>query len=369
VLSQAARSELACIPEWERFFQVCPSDPGWRVFGLVSLFVARSNPGRFTRAGLTFHAPEKTCTPNLWDRFAAVPGRTWHRDVGSGGIDCHGAPDAWGGPPQPVSNEAQCEAIWSWARSRRKPHRDGTVTRALTSEERRDAWDEIAVPLLELDISGLNLLLRTWGVATHAEFEQQAAASPEMSSLAFSKIRIAHANAAALSLLGAQTPPDLEAFAKIWPDLSGSSRDAQLAAIIDRLETFRAQVQFLRTDGSKMTVLYTSWSHLTGTNADQLSVSLVDISDQIALARVDAETATVGRAAVLTKLTDSLASEVIDSVSAILMNAQAGLRWLNRPVPAMEEVRSSLEAIAGMSQHFVDLLERLRTLSRRSTRD
>jgi C4-dicarboxylate-specific signal transduction histidine kinase len=59
-----------------------------------------------------------------------------------------------------------------------------------------------------------------------------------------------------------------------------------------------------------------------------------------------AELAHVNRVATMGQLTASIAHEVNQPIAATVSNAQAGLRWLNRQPPDLDEVRESLACIA-----------------------
>jgi C4-dicarboxylate-specific signal transduction histidine kinase len=59
-----------------------------------------------------------------------------------------------------------------------------------------------------------------------------------------------------------------------------------------------------------------------------------------------AELAHVNRVATMGQLTASIAHEVNQPIAATVSNAQAGLRWLNRQPPDLDEVREALACIA-----------------------
>lgn len=77
------------------------------------------------------------------------------------------------------------------------------------------------------------------------------------------------------------------------------------------------------------------------------------------------ELAHVGRLATLGELTASIAHEVNQPLAAIVTNGEAGLRWLNREVPNLPQVRTSLEYMIRNGQRASDVVRRLRALSRK----
>jgi C4-dicarboxylate-specific signal transduction histidine kinase len=53
-------------------------------------------------------------------------------------------------------------------------------------------------------------------------------------------------------------------------------------------------------------------------------------------------------------------------LSAVATNAEAGVRWLNREVPDLDEVRSAIERIKSEAHRASEVIRRIRTLSRKT---
>lgn len=85
-----------------------------------------------------------------------------------------------------------------------------------------------------------------------------------------------------------------------------------------------------------------------------------------ALAEARAELAHVSRIVTLGELTASIAHEVKQPLAAIVTDAQACLRWLDRPVPALEEARACAGRIAGQANRADHVVQRLRDLTRKA---
>ncbi|RBP38051.1 two component regulator with propeller domain [Roseimicrobium gellanilyticum] len=75
-----------------------------------------------------------------------------------------------------------------------------------------------------------------------------------------------------------------------------------------------------------------------------------------------AELAHASRVSLLGELSASLAHELKQPLTTILSNAQAALRFLNHPVPDVEEVRSSLNDIADADRRANEIIERMRAM-------
>jgi len=85
------------------------------------------------------------------------------------------------------------------------------------------------------------------------------------------------------------------------------------------------------------------------------------IAETHSLQRVN-ELARMNRFATAGELSASIAHEVRQPLSAILISGEAGLRWLKRGVPDLDEVRKALEAVIGESHHADDVLKSVRAM-------
>lgn len=95
-----------------------------------------------------------------------------------------------------------------------------------------------------------------------------------------------------------------------------------------------------------------------------------DISDQKraadALHRAHAELSHVARVSTLGELTASIAHEINQPLAAVVANGEASLRWMQRDIPDLEEVRSSVRRMISNGQRASDVVARLRALARKS---
>jgi signal transduction histidine kinase len=86
-----------------------------------------------------------------------------------------------------------------------------------------------------------------------------------------------------------------------------------------------------------------------------------------ALQEAQASLAHVTRVTALGELTASIAHEVNQPLAAIVTYGDAGLRWLDREVPQLDEVRSAVERMIDCATHAAGVIARLRALSRKAT--
>ncbi len=85
-----------------------------------------------------------------------------------------------------------------------------------------------------------------------------------------------------------------------------------------------------------------------------------------ALHKTQMELAHVARVTTLGELAASIAHEVNQPLTAIVINGEAGLRWLDREVPDLTEAREALGGIISSGRRASEIIHRLRALSRKT---
>ncbi|MFL1529110.1 ATP-binding protein [Pseudomonas sp. O230] len=98
--------------------------------------------------------------------------------------------------------------------------------------------------------------------------------------------------------------------------------------------------------------------------------ALMDVTDakmaEEALHRSQTELAHVTRITTLGELAASIAHEVNQPLAAVTTNGTAGLRWLNREVPDIDEVRSAMERMMSETHRASEVIRRIRAMSRKT---
>ncbi len=82
--------------------------------------------------------------------------------------------------------------------------------------------------------------------------------------------------------------------------------------------------------------------------------------------RSQAELARVGRLTTMGELVASIAHEINQPLAAILANGDAGLRWLNRDQPDLDEVRNAVSRMTQDASRAGKMIENLRGLTKKS---
>jgi C4-dicarboxylate-specific signal transduction histidine kinase len=83
--------------------------------------------------------------------------------------------------------------------------------------------------------------------------------------------------------------------------------------------------------------------------------------------QAQAELAHIARVSTLGEMAASIAHEVNQPLSGVVINANACLRFLTNPAPNLDEVRGGLRAIARDGRRAGDVIERIRALARRTS--
>jgi two-component system sensor kinase FixL len=87
---------------------------------------------------------------------------------------------------------------------------------------------------------------------------------------------------------------------------------------------------------------------------------------QEALAEAHVQLAHATRIATLGELTASIAHEVNQPLAGIITNGEAGLRWLTRAEPQLEEVQRAIERMISDGKRASQVVHRLRALARKA---
>jgi C4-dicarboxylate-specific signal transduction histidine kinase len=130
---------------------------------------------------------------------------------------------------------------------------------------------------------------------------------------------------------------------------------------------YNAEMKIRTFDGRILDVLYfADFPEAFQDNALGLSC-FINISDRVkaqaALAQLQAEFAHAARVSMLGELTASIAHEVNQPLGAILTNGEAVLRWLDRPVPDVVELRKLATRSMTDARRAADIIQRIRTMA------
>ena len=103
---------------------------------------------------------------------------------------------------------------------------------------------------------------------------------------------------------------------------------------------------------------------------EEIVGAVMDVTEarkaQEALADAQAQLAHANRVATLGELAASIAHDVNQPLAAIVVNGEANLRWLDRPLPEIDTVRQGLEQMIADAERASKVVERVRALSKKN---
>ena len=183
--------------------------------------------------------------------------------------------------------------------------------------------------------------------------------------------RIIEANKAFLDMVG-YAREDLVSGRLRWTELTPAEwRDADDRAIAELKATGTVQPrekEYFRKDGSRVPVLLGATTF--GDRQDEGVAFVLDLTErkQVEGALRDMQTnlAHVVRVTTLGELTASIAHEVNQPLGAVVANAEACLRWLDRETPDLDAARRSVKWILDDGNRASKVIRRVRALAKKT---
>jgi PAS domain S-box-containing protein len=182
---------------------------------------------------------------------------------------------------------------------------------------------------------------------------------------------IIDANQAFLDMVG-YAREDLLSGRLRWTELTPAewrSADEQAIAELRAVGTVQPrEKEYFRKDGSRVPVLIAraifEWKR------DEGVAFVLDLTErkrvEAALRDAHANLAHVERITTLGELTASIAHEVNQPLAAVVANAEACLRWLDRAAPDLDAARRSAEWVIDDSNRASEIIRRLRSLAKKT---
>lgn len=234
----------------------------------------------------------------------------------------------------------------------------------------RNIFRAMAVSFWELDFSGVGAMLRTLRKSGVQDFVNYFADHPEFVRDLMRATKVMDVNDYAVMLQGRGDKKEmLGSVEPFWPQGSTSVYAASVIAAITGKPGFSAETRMCKIDGTEFPAHFTASFPTEGVANAKLLIGVIDISERVAaqekLRAVQAEFAHAARLSTLGELAASIAHEVNQPLAAIATNASAGLRWLDRPEPNLEEVRALATRISADAKRAGDIITRIRGMATR----
>ena len=140
-----------------------------------------------------------------------------------------------------------------------------------------------------------------------------------------------------------------------------STADVRLVALREgKIDHYAVEKQYRRKDG-KVIWAQASVARASQSGPEMFIGTMIDITEskqaQENLLAAQSELARVSQLTLIGQMTASIAHEIKQPITSIVMGASAGLRWLAKEPPNLKEVKACLELIAkngDRSHHVVD---------------
>lgn len=231
-------------------------------------------------------------------------------------------------------------------------------------------FQAMAASFWECDFFPVGDMLRELKRSGVTDFPAHFAAHPEFVRDMMRATRVVDVNDQSVALFGRGDKAELlTSVEPFWPETSNAVYAASVVAAVTGRPNYSAETKLRAIDGREFEVLFTACFPAETMNKGSLLIGVIDISERVRaqtmLERVQADFAHAARVSMLGELTASLAHEVNQPLAAIATNAAAGLRWLGRPEPDVQEVRSITERIAADARRAADIIARVRDMAER----
>ena len=192
-------------------------------------------------------------------------------------------------------------------------------------------------------------------------------ANPEFLKHAMRVIRVEQGNELCCQLFGAKDSDDLSGPVDRFFKVSPETLKWSLAARYSGAESFITETRLSTLDGRILDLLYTSAFSPELSELGVGLVGMIDISDRLTaerrLQQIQADFVHAARVATLGELAASIAHEVNQPLTAISVNGQASLRWLDRDPPDVDEARTLASRIVADSRRAGDIIARIRNMA------
>ena len=238
---------------------------------------------------------------------------------------------------------------------------------------RSDASDRWAETLFER--SGVSLWREDWTAARDeierlmrsgvhdvgAYYEER----PEEKRALRRRIVIKDVNQFAVAMMQAQDKSSfVGSLDRILPDTDGTFVE-WLIAFANGDPLYRSETHIVRPDGTALDCFFTAALPRSREDFADIVVSALDITAykaaQERLAAAELSLARAQRISALGALTATLAHEVNSPLAAIMANADAARRWLDRPTPELAEATAALDAVTSAADRASAVVRRNRT--------
>jgi PAS domain S-box-containing protein len=233
-----------------------------------------------------------------------------------------------------------------------------------SEQKYRNIFQAVGVTIWEEDFSAVKVAIDALKAQGVSDFRRYLAEHQEFSRQAIGLVKVLDVNDAAIELFGARNKGELlRSLHHIFlPETQAAFAD-ELITLAEGGSTITSETVLQSLTGERLDVLFTA-TFPGDPSIESVLVSIVDITERKkslqALEHAQAELAHVNRVSTLGELAASIVHEVSQPLAAVVTNADAATRWLNRAPPDFGEVQQAIDEIAKVGKRAGDILGNIR---------
>jgi signal transduction histidine kinase len=230
----------------------------------------------------------------------------------------------------------------------------------------RSIFEQSRVALWEQDFSALKAFLdglKEDGVRDLTEYARNV---PDFAFECTELIRTTDLNKAALELLGADTLDQASGTISRFIRHEDPCFTSLMVTLFEGRRRFESKGRIKDVNGNDTNILVALEFPETDVAFDRVVVGLIDITQrettQAALMAAQSELARASRVTTVGALSASIAHELNQPLAALVMNAEASLRWLGRDPPDVESAISAVERLMRDGHRTSEIIKTTRAL-------
>ncbi|WCL53279.1 sensor histidine kinase [Gimibacter soli] len=239
----------------------------------------------------------------------------------------------------------------------------------LSEHRYHNLFQAMAASFWELDFSGVDDILRRIYRAGNTDFRKYFRDHPETAREMMRATRVVDVNGETVKLFGRDGNKE-ELLVNVDPFWPPQSEWDYLNGILSAVEgklNYSVETKLRSIDGRIFDAHFTACYPPDTMGKGTLLIGVLDLTARneafAARDRMRADMAHAARVSMLGELAASIAHEVNQPLAAISTSAEAGLRWLNRPEPNVEEVRALTGRIVADARRAADIVARTRAMA------
>lgn len=233
-----------------------------------------------------------------------------------------------------------------------------------SAEEYRKLIHYLPVALWQVDTGGASAAfdrLKAEGVTDIAAYLD---AHPELVEHAKDVVRVTAVNREAVSLLRASSAADLVGPVRYVFSATPDLAKRVMVAHFEGRRNYFEETRIAAFDGTSVDVLFTTTYATPSRELDTSLLMMIDIGERLKteaqLRQLQADFAHAARISMLGELATSIAHEVRQPLTAIVTNAETGLRWLAREDVSIPKLKQLTTRIISNARRAGDIVQRVR---------